>query len=715
MSPSAGTRRLRLGIRIVSVICILASGAVLFRAWLEDDGMPRVDVADASRADAAHEELYAFFEARPGALDHGLLDLDVRDVGALAERLGLLVRLLEDDYLLEVNIHHRPITRGNREPNVFSLHRWIADAGRQRWRSRLLELLASEDDGVRRLASRAVGMIAGKIPECLAEEPFPGFDGRSMRAILGAVGGDDLPRDLLLASLVREALRRPAALRVWRTGEPQPARDLHLLVLFLRSSVADLVDEDMVDALLAMPAPTRSRAVEDWLEVLIVSGDRRAGAALAEALGNRVLGPAAKGRLIELTRLHGTAAMVVGLRLVDRDALPTWLRRDLDAAIADVEADLDERLRSGDSPLAALARLAALPVASGVRGDLVLDLLAHRDATVRSSALSAVANFQTASDRRTVTAVVALLDDPSFRIAHDAAAVLSRVALRWPGDPAFDARDFDPLPLELAADPPRFEEWKQRWRRAPFAGTAAACLDALASRDTDATSRVRRALAANAVWRLTRAGIIDERWLERHHDAVIGSLDDCDLAARGHLLAALATAGAPWQVTPLWTEYSRAFRRDRSEAREIINAIHRIMLRSSGEEEATRTLIGELARRDDASATPIHAFLVARLGAEAVDGAIVEGIDGRGAASTSNLIRFFPATRPPRPHQIERLIDLLGADTHETRLWALERLRAVAGGKTFGFRPELPPDDPGNRAARERWREETSGRGFSGD
>ena len=234
--------------RAISAVVILLSGLFIgFRWWTTKEfEVRRAKLVDAAEVTAAYENFYEFFEVFPQAIDDDLLELNDADVGILAQRLQLVVRMLDDDYLLEVNAHNRHLSRKTTQPGAFSLHSWIALDSNAPWWPRLIELLDSPYGDIREYVAACLAHIAVKIPDNLAAEPLPHFDYTAIRDLLAGFDASHESRRLA-EPFVRAALRRPEQLGLWRvaSGEPSTTRKLRVIFEYLQKAGAGLLDASL--------------------------------------------------------------------------------------------------------------------------------------------------------------------------------------------------------------------------------------------------------------------------------------------------------------------------------------------------------------------------------------------------------------------------------------------------------------------------------------
>src|SRR6266540_657348 len=191
-----------------------------------------------------------YFSANRDALARGALLLASPDTGVLNGDLRVLLRILEDDYLLEVPVHRRA---AGDKGGVFSAHEWLAGEGSAPLRSRLAELANHDLLPIRSQAFRALSLIGLKVPESLSEAPFPAFRREHLRGLLVVAEGEPLPPGIEIRSFLREVLLSPMTLRLWQNAaQPGTAQSL---ALALRAVLAleDTSDGDLADAVCKSP------------------------------------------------------------------------------------------------------------------------------------------------------------------------------------------------------------------------------------------------------------------------------------------------------------------------------------------------------------------------------------------------------------------------------------------------------------------------------
>lgn len=698
-------------VRTISVICIILAALFLGISWWirREVTLGEARLSEVSEITDAHETIHEYFESFPQAIDHGLLDLDVAEDHQVIRRLRILARMFDDDYLLEVNAHHRRLSRKSSAPGAFNLHCWSAADARSGWRARLLDLMNSENAEIHGLARKCIAQIAEKVPECLSPEPFPGFDHKFSRALVRGIFGPPPRPEPWMGTFLREALHRPAQLQIWKAGAGTTMENtLYVVLLFFRTSGQDILDEEHVRLLLDLRHHLHGNALKEWAVVVSRSGQPAATERVAELLGSGDLTPAGKVRALGALRRHARKSTAEQLERLPEDSFPSWI--PIGETIRAIERKADGRLLETVSGAALLEDLVTLREDRTTGYDYrdgLIGLLESGDVAVRRAAVEALTVPQSADDpATTMNTLIGALDDGDFRVVHAAARALVTVTARWaPGVPVTAGAAPDPLPVKIAGDPDRFDRWKRWWSDQVPEPLETMFRSALESKAQVVTAHWRRSVGADGLQRLARAGCLDAAWLRRHRTRILERYPSYDRPTRWRILGLLDLLEAPWSDRWLWGKYSQAIRRDVAEAKEILETLARIHVRGSGDAAAILPVfLDEIGTRQDATAAPIHHYLVSRLGTDVVDNAIIERAGQPSTTDRPGLLRFFPASTNPGVERIGQLVELLADPDHVVRFWALEHLSVISGGKKFGLDPTIEPNDTQAVEATAKWK-----------
>jgi HEAT repeat protein len=714
-----GPGRARLWV-LLSAVLLLALTALSYSVVALARARQLARCREPAEGREASRRLTAFFAAHRDALSEGVLDPSGSDPAAIEGSLRMLLHILEDDTLLEAEVHRRP--SAGRGLSVHSAHAWIVEASGAPSRARLARLLSHSAPSIRDQAARALSLLAWKVPEALAGEPLPYFRREHLRALLLVQGGEPPPAEVALLPFIREGLLAPGAFRLWALGaQPGAAAASGLFLRALLAEEAPLRGE-LAEALLAAPdlaGPDRLLQIrtlgrlvhpQAWRKLIRIAGGSEPLPARAEALqALRAAGPVeAIPELRELASRPTGAPLVAqvrealehiaGARITEWPvSLPEPGRLEALRAACGPDVSAAGTLERGLSALRFHALHPQLSASDDQAAQALLLPLSSPSPEVRLGGARALGQVAVpeAPGR-----LIDLLADPDVRVAAAAAASLFDLTAFWPATEARVAERPGALPLEVAADPARLEAFAQGWKawRAGAGGWNQRLAAALESGEP-----FRVAPAARRLQALASAGPGAGAGPPVPAERLLGSFGRASAPARAAILEALAERGDTEAIAPLRKLFEPAFRADPADAWEIVHAIHRLLVRKTAAADSAAVvdgLLDDLAARPGASAGVIARYIDSRFTASLVDermalllkrlappeGSLSQG--GGAGALRAGLTRWYP--RAPGRDRARTLVALLSDPEPLVRFWALEHLVELSGS-SFGFDPAAPP------------------------